>query len=195
MPRGQSFTLIEDEILLSAFTVYGRTEQCYNKIKEQALINSLSIRTFESYRRRFSIITTAITSTVANTTKNVLKNQRETNKAEFINNIISSCNNIDDLDVIINKCTEKKKELENKKKTLPDCPICLQKSCSQVVMSQCKHIFCIECFIKLQARKTKYGEDYLDCPICRAKWDEPLEIKLMKENVNIYECIISNNIF
>lgn len=193
MTRGVSFTLIEDDIIINTFSEYGNTKKCYEIIRQYAREKDIMTRSDISYRRRYQTINSAISSAVANQTiKNQIKQMEELMKREdkisFIKQTVKTCLAKTDLVRLIEHCQERIKELSHLDSDLPYCPLCLCEDCVDVTVSQCGHVFCTDCFVKLGCRPIKPNKRHLDCPICRQEWNSPSNVAIMKSNSSCLDC-------
>lgn len=88
---------------------------------------------------------------------------------------------INDEDVIFIKCV-KKFSMTPVVPTcpVPTCPVCVDDIETGVIAS-CGHVYCVTCYCKTLTRAVgNYNQRSQQCPVCRANWDKPQQVKFME---------------
>lgn len=79
---------------------------------------------------------------------------------------------------ILDCIKRRREEIKKEEETLTECPLCLSEIDENCIISNCGHVFCVECYCKNVSRPLqRYSDTSHSCPSCRTAWDEPNKIQ------------------
>lgn len=95
----------------------------------------------------------------------------------------------EDLEKLEEKIKVRRVEIENESKSHPTCGICHCENTINVIAT-CDHVFCVQCYISNTSRAlpNPYQMSCHVCPVCRAEWNKPNDVKFMEPNSTIADC-------